>query len=71
MTLRDYIKSLPLHERKLLIKRIADHMGVSESTVRHWIIGSRKIDPARVLKLEKFFKGKVSRHDLRPDIYPL
>lgn len=41
--------------------------GLSRSAPRFWPNG---VPAEHVLKVEKASKGKLSRHDLRPDIYP-
>ncbi|WP_242148887.1 transcriptional regulator [Sphingomonas sp. BAUL-RG-20F-R05-02] len=41
-------------------------LGKSQSTVREWL--KRELPPEFVLKVEA--QTGVSRHDLRPDIYP-
>jgi DNA-binding transcriptional regulator YdaS (Cro superfamily) len=37
-------------------------------TVQQW--KKRGVPAARVLEIERATKGKVSRHELRPDLYP-
>ena len=53
-------------------KALADKLGVTQSVVWYWLEKSRHGCPAEhVLKIEEVTDGKVSRHDLRPDIWPL
>ena len=47
---------------------LATELGVSDELVRLWRNGHRRIPAERVLSIEK--ATGVSRHDLRPDIYP-
>lgn len=39
-----------------------------QMTVRQWV--KRGVPAARVLDIERATKGKVTRHELRPDLYP-
>ena len=43
--------------------------GVSQPSVWKWLQSSKQLPPEHVLKIEA--ATGVSRHDLRPDIYPL
>lgn len=44
-------------------------IGRNQSTVHDWVRLGRPLPPEYVLKVEEL--TGVSRHDLRPDIYPL
>lgn len=44
-------------------------IGVSQSTVSGWIKDGR-CGPTHAIAIHKALKGKVSAHDLRPDLYP-
>ncbi|HEX5464420.1 MAG TPA: helix-turn-helix domain-containing protein [Burkholderiales bacterium] len=48
-------------------KALADLLGVSQPAVCKWLHGAR-VPAEQVLRIEK--ATGVSRHDLRPDIYP-
>lgn len=49
---------------------MADALGVSQSVVSKWM--RRGELPAEyVLKVEMLTKGRITKHDLRPDIYPI
>ena len=48
---------------------LARALGVSQPTVWHWLNISRRLPAEKVLKAENLYG--ISRHDLRPDIYPL
>lgn len=49
---------------------LARMLGISETAVGKWV--KRGFPPAeRVLAIEEAVGGKVTRHELRPDIYPL
>lgn len=41
-------------------------LGISSQAISQW----DEAPVARVLEIEKATKGKVARHELRPDIYP-
>lgn len=48
------------------VRSIAKELDISTAALYRW----RKCPPAHVLTLERLTEGKVSRHDLRPDLYP-
>ncbi|WP_026318104.1 transcriptional regulator [Algicola sagamiensis] len=50
---------------------LAKKLGKSRITVRSYLNGHRRIPAEDVLKIERFTNREVSRHELRPDIYPL
>ena len=43
-------------------------LGVSQAAVSQWL---RKVPAERVLAIERATDGKVTRHELRPDLYPI
>jgi len=47
---------------------LARLMGVTSMAVTKWVYNG--VPAERVLAIEKLCKGKVTRHQLRPDIYP-
>ena len=50
---------------------LARALGVSQTTVHYWARQSRRGVPGEyVLEIEKLARRKVTRCDLRPDIYP-
>lgn len=50
--------------------RLAQLVGCSQQAVAKWIVRGRA--PAeRVLSIEAATNGAVTRHDLRPDLYPV
>lgn len=50
--------------------RLAKEVGVRPPTVISWLRSKRKLIPAeRVLAVER--ATGISRHELRPDIYPI
>lgn len=48
--------------------KMADDLGVTQPTVWRWIKQTKQLPPEHVLSAERFYG--VSKHDLRPDIYP-
>tara|TARA_R110002124_G_scaffold90543_1_gene230847 strand:+ start:24920 stop:25204 length:285 start_codon:yes stop_codon:yes gene_type:complete len=47
----------------------AKKLGVSQPAVWKWLQSSKKLPAEHVLTVEKLFG--ISRHELRPDIYPV
>jgi TorA maturation chaperone TorD len=50
--------------------KLARLLGVTQPNVWHWLHKSERVPGEYVLKIEQATGGKVSRHDLRPDLYP-
>jgi DNA-binding transcriptional regulator YdaS (Cro superfamily) len=48
------------------IAKLAELMGISSVALYKW----RQVPAARALELERLTNGAVTRHELRPDIYP-
>jgi DNA-binding transcriptional regulator YdaS (Cro superfamily) len=48
----------------------AKKLGVSPGAVWQWINAYSKVDATNVLKIERATGGVVTRHELRPDLYP-
>jgi len=71
MDLGEYIKSYPRNLRTHVRGRIAIAHGVSEAAVRSWANGQRN-HPCRLAAIEiteRITNGKVTRFDLRPDVF--
>jgi len=49
---------------------LARILGVTQPNVWHWLHKSERVPGEYVLKIEAATGGKVSRYDLRPDLYP-
>jgi DNA-binding transcriptional regulator YdaS (Cro superfamily) len=64
MTLNEYVS----HERGLQ-RQIALTLGISPVLISQWSSGSRQVPAERCLAIEKATSGKVTRYDLRPDIF--
>jgi DNA-binding transcriptional regulator YdaS (Cro superfamily) len=50
-------------------RNFAKKLGVAQTTVWKWLQSSKKLPAEHVLTVEKLFG--ISRHELRPDIYPV
>src|SRR6185312_16869830 len=50
--------------------KLARLLGVTQPNVWHWLHKSERVPGEYVLKIEEATGGKVSRQDLRPDLYP-
>jgi DNA-binding transcriptional regulator YdaS (Cro superfamily) len=46
---------------------LAEMLGVTPQAISQW---RRRIPAERVLQIERACGGEVSRHELRPDLYP-
>ena len=71
MDLQKYIDSFPRNERTAIREAIAKAHSVTEVAVRSWANGTRKHPCTRAAMeiTEKITTGKVSRHELRPDVF--
>lgn len=45
--------------------------GVKQGHVWHWLRQAKRVPAERVIPIEMATKGAVTRHDLRPDLYPV
>jgi DNA-binding transcriptional regulator YdaS (Cro superfamily) len=50
-------------------KTFADEVGVTPAAVSHWLNCRRQVSPKHVRAIERVTNGRVTRHDLRPDIF--
>lgn len=62
MNLETYIADIPRR------KALAEHLGTDPRYLWQMATGRRRIPAERVLEIEA--ATGISRHDLRPDIYP-
>jgi DNA-binding transcriptional regulator YdaS (Cro superfamily) len=65
MQLQTFLKKGDLTQAEL-----ARRLKVTPGLVWQWLNGHRRIAAERVLSIENATDGKVTRHDLRPDLYP-
>lgn len=67
--MNDELKQLQRAVKLVGVTRLAERCGVKPPTIYGWYRVGRA--PAeRVLAIEAATAGEVSRHQLRPDIYP-
>lgn len=48
----------------------ADAIGVSQGLVWQWLDGRTRVTAERAIEIEEKTGREVSRHELRPDLYP-
>ncbi len=65
MQLNEYLESESVSQTEL-----AQRLGVTQGMVWQWLRGVRRISAEKVLAIESATDGKVSRHEIRPDLYP-
>ena len=58
------------HPRERGQSELARRLGISQQCISKWILLNRPITPNLVLKIEEITEGKITRHQLRPDLYP-
>ena len=46
---------------------LATQLGITPQAISQWL----RVPEVRVLEVEKAVRGSVSRHDMRPDLYPM
>lgn len=49
---------------------LARQLGVSPAVVWQWINGVRPVPGKYAIPLERISGGRLSRHDIAPDLYP-
>lgn len=64
MDIASYLKSCGKTQREF-----AAQLGVTQSALSQWICG--RVPAERVLQVERATGSQVTRHELRPDLYPL
>ena len=69
MTLEHFIKEWPWGQRGRIRKAIGDVFGVKAGTVHFWATNRRNVPVKYVKVIEKLTDGKVTRYDLRPDVF--
>ncbi len=50
---------------------LAASIGVKQTHVWNWLNRDKRVPAERVIAVEEATDGQVSRHELRPDIYPV
>lgn len=46
--------------------KIAEHLGIRRQAIYQW----NEVPALRVIAIERFINGAVTRHEMRPDLYP-
>lgn len=59
-----------LEKHQLSQEQFAKQIGVSQGLVWQWIEGRTRITAERAVEIEKKTEGEITRHALRPDLYP-
>ncbi|SFK64266.1 Putative antitoxin of toxin-antitoxin system, YdaS/YdaT [Nitrosomonas aestuarii] len=49
--------------------KLAEAIGTSQQNISNWLKAG-KVSPEFVIPIESATSGRVTRHELRPDIYP-
>ena len=65
MTLTDYLAG-----RHLTFTEAAGALGCTSQYLSRVARGERQASPRLTLRIEEWSHGAVSRHELRPDVYP-
>lgn len=63
--IRKYLKDTGLTQAQF-----AEKAKVPQGLVSQWVNDKLRVSAERVLDVESATEGRLSRHDLRPDIYP-
>lgn len=50
-------------------KKLSKIIGIGQQSISKWLIILKRVPAERVLDIEKATHGKVTRYDLRPDLY--
>lgn len=58
-----------LKKKNMTAQEFSIALGLSRSTVSHWITGERKPNQANVRKAVAFTRGELTKEMLRPDWY--
>jgi len=64
MDLASYLK-----DECLTAAAFAGRVGTTRAAVSAWLKGRNKVSIGRVRKIEEITEGRVTRYDLRPDVY--
>lgn len=62
--------SFPAYVKKHGQSEFARQLGVSQGLVWQWVNGRTRITAERAVQIEGVTAGEITRHDLRPDLYP-
>lgn len=48
---------------------LARHLGITKGAVHQWTAPGRKVPPEHCIAIERATDGKVTRYELRPDVF--
>lgn len=65
MILKSYLRV-----SKLSQSEFARQLGVTQGAVWQWIEGVQRVSAENAKRIEEITGGAVTRHDLRPDLWP-
>lgn len=51
-------------------RELAKRINVTPQQVNQWVIGGRQVPANRCLAIERATAGRVTCHQLRPDVFP-
>jgi len=69
MKLNELIASIEAPSKAKAREIVANAIGLREISIRSMANGNRKITPEIAVAIEKAFPGKITRAELRPDIF--
>lgn len=49
---------------------LARKCGISQQKISYWLRKAKRVPAEHVISIERATGGRVTRHELRPDIYP-
>ena len=64
MTLADY-----LAKHRLSAAELGRRLNISRAQIHRYLTGRRRITAERAVQIEHVTEGKVTRHELRPDLF--
>lgn len=50
--------------------KLANLINVKQCTISSWVNRNKKVPSQHVLTIEKALENKITRHEIRPDLYP-
>lgn len=70
MDLKTYLDQPGKTQQALVNAMCACGKKITQGTVSQWYLGELRITAERAVQIEEATEGAVSRHELRPDLYP-
>ena len=65
MNIKAYLKKHEMSQADF-----AKKMAVTQGLVWQWLNGHTKVTAERAVEIERCTAGEITRHDLRPDLFP-